>query len=102
MNFINLTPHTLILCGRELAPAGLARCNEYSRQIGEVDGVPLVERGHAGVEGLPSPAPDTLYIVSMLVRLSLPHRDDLASPGYLERDESGRIIGARCLVMTAR
>lgn len=102
MVFVNLTPHTLILCGRELAPAGLARCNEYSRQVGEVDGVPIVERGQAGVEGLPPPAPDTLFIVSMLVRISLPHRTDLASPGYLERDEHGKIVGARCLVMTAR
>jgi len=41
----------------------------------------------------------TMYIVSALVRLALPGRDDLASPGELIRDDKGQPIGCKGLVI---
>ena len=48
------------------------------------------------ITGLPEPQPDTLYIVSALVRIRA-RRDDVISLGDLIRDDQGRITGAACL-----
>lgn len=68
MNLVNLTPHVL--------------------HVHAADGTVM-----GAVDGLPEPQPDTLLIVSALVRLAVPHRTDVVSSGSLVRDESGRPVG---------
>lgn len=99
VTFVNLTPHPVILAGQILPSAGQARCQEYTAATQAVDGVLLIRRGYTSVEGLPGPKPGTIYIVSMLVRMVLPRRLDLASPGQVERDERGQVTAAHSLVL---
>lgn len=100
MQIINLTPHAIHLPDRTIEPSGqLARCSEVSSPVWTFDGIDLITRSYGAVSGLPDPQPQTLYIVSMLVRQALPERSDIASPGDLVRDESGAIVGAKNLVV---
>lgn len=46
------------------------------------------------------PEATTVYVVSALVRLALPYRRDLASPGPLVRDADGQPVGCRGLEVT--
>lgn len=97
---INLTPHVIHLPGMFIEPSGLApRCTEVSAPRGSFAGVELIAREYGQVESMPAPVEDVLYIVSLLVRQALPDRKDIASPGDLIRDESGKIIGAQNLVV---
>lgn len=97
---VNLTQHAINLPDRSIEPSGtVARCAEVTAEAGAFDGVSLVRRSYGAVSDLPDPQPNTLYIVSMLVRLACPNRTDLASPGDLVRDEAGKIIGCQNLVV---
>lgn len=98
--FKNYTPHTINIVGHfsidpELQPA---RCHVESHFAGTHQGVPLVKSTFGRVSGLPDPEPGVLLIVSMVVRSACPDRIDLVSPGDLERDEEGRVIGCKNLV----
>ena len=105
MNLVNLTPHaiTLLEAGcdyRVLAPSGqVARCSTSSVQVGVFDDVPLFRTVGGAVTGLPDPQSDTMYIVSALVRLAVPDRTDVASPGELVRNADGQPIGCHGLVV---
>ena len=101
MKFVNLTPHTLNILDPSaaevltLAPSGAVARVHISREVlGHADGVPLFIAKPGDVENLPHPAPDTLYIVSGMVRSAVPHRTDVFSPGALVRDDAGRPVGA--------
>jgi len=100
-NFVNLTPHTINVVGdvaMAIAPSGtLARCQEVSTPVGNIDGVPLVSKTFGAVEGLPEAQDGTIYIVSALVLAALKGsgRTDVVCPGDPVRDEAGRIIGCR-------
>lgn len=97
---INLTPHAIHLPGITLPPAAApARCSEVTAPVGEFAGVPLVRKTYGVVIGLPDPQPDTLYVVSLMVRAACPERSDLASPGDLLRDSEGKVTGAANLVV---
>lgn len=102
---INLTPHVINLLpdGRDpiiLHPGDQpARCSEITSNDGIASGVPLVRKEYGAVTGLPEPEDGVLYVVSALVRMALPERKDLASPGDLVRDESGKPVGCRNLVV---
>ena len=95
MEFINLTPHGInIIQKRFIEPSGtVARCTEITENAGRAGGVPLIYRHYSDVEGLPEPKNDVMYIVSHMVRVALPERKDLVSPGNLLRDCDGNIIG---------
>lgn len=117
MNVINLTPHAINIYQDDLAgpelqatvePSGqVARCKVEKREVGEISfvngtdartsnwavGVKLYETVFGKVDGLPAPAENTIYIVSMLVRQAVPNRPDLYSPGELLRNEAGQPIG---------
>lgn len=103
--FINLTPHEInVYDGDILAvtipPSGqVARVSERATKAGEVDGVTLYTTQRGDVAALPEPAANTLYIVSAQVRLALPERADLVSPGQLVRDANGQPIGCVGLVV---
>lgn len=97
---LNLTPHVIRLPGLTLQPTGIIpRCVEESISLGSFAGVELVARKYGQVTDLPEPRQGVLLIVSMLVRLAHPEREDLASPGDLVRDGEGRILGAKNLVV---
>ena len=110
MALVNLTPHALsLVVGSEtvtVPPSGtVARVTVTRESAGTVivDGVqvPLYRTTYGAVEGLPAPAPDTLYVVSSLVAAAARDRRDLVVPDDLVRDEQGRVIGARGLAFPA-
>jgi hypothetical protein len=101
---VNLTPHTVVLSLNDTTvtfpPSGsVARCREITHREGTHDYVPLVRVKYGPVEGLPAPVGGTLYIVSELVRMAMPHRLDLASPGEQVRDSEGKVTGCKSLVI---
>mgnify|MGYP001398705579 FL=1 len=110
MKIINLTPHALNVLTDSgtvtIPPSGtVARVTVTRESAGTVtvDGVqvPLYRTTYGAVEGLPAPAPDTLYVVSSLVAAAARDRRDLVVPDDLVRDEQGRVIGARGLAFPA-
>lgn len=106
MKFVNLTPHEVRVFLEEgvstrLAPSGqIARVLATTSDAGHFGNVPLVKTSFGEVSGLPDSEKGTLYIVSAMVRMALPSRKDLASPGDLVRDESGNVIGCRNLIVS--
>lgn len=106
MEFRNLTPHTINIVDGEgnevlsISPSGDIARVAVSNQLVETDlGIEIFRAEYGEVEGLPAPKADMVYIVSMLVRERVPERSDVFSPGLLVRDDSGRPIGCRGLVM---
>ncbi len=98
MNIINLTPHKINLCGKEIPSAGLARCESVVEKIAEIDGVKINRRSFGAVYGLPEPQEDTIYIVSAIVAQAVADkRDDVYIVDETIRDEAGRIIGCNAL-----
>ena len=100
----NLTPHTLNLFDlggnpvAEIPPSGeIARVKALREQIGDYERVPLFTTIFGEVDGLPAPKPNTIYVVSGLVRAAVPSRGDVFSPGELVRDDGGKVIGAKGL-----
>lgn len=109
MEFINLTPHPLVIRTqdgeRTIAPSGVvARVSTTpGERLPDADGVELYTAPRWGeVEGLPDPAPGTIYIVSALVAARA-GREDVYSPGTGPadepvRDDHGRIVAVTRLV----
>ena len=75
----------------------IARLAEESERVGSADGVPLSRVSYGKPVNLPDPEPDTLLIVSILVKSAVPERTDLVVPVELVRDTEGHIIGCRAL-----
>jgi hypothetical protein len=102
MNFINLCPHTINIQGHTpIPPSGtVARCSEITFPGQYVDGIQVVTKSYGEVYDLPAPQSDTFYIVSMMIRLALPNRHDLLSPGDAIREPlTGQITGVTNLVI---
>lgn len=103
---VNLTPHALnIYDGSEivaaLPPSGqVARVSMETRRLPVTDGdVPFYKIQAGDVTGLPAPISGTVFVVSALVRLAVPDREDVASPGDLVRNEAGQPVGCQGLVL---
>jgi hypothetical protein len=99
-NLINLTPHVINVLHADgsiqnIPSSGLARCAEQRIIVGSIDGIDLYTVSYGEVSGLPEQTKDTYFIVSMPVRLALPTRKDLLSPGELVRDTEGKPIGCK-------
>jgi hypothetical protein len=97
---VNLTPHVINVLHADgsisnISSSGLARCAEQRTVVGSVNGIDLYEVAYGDVSGLPEQVEDTYFIVSMPVRLALPWRLDLLSPGELVRDNEGKPIGCK-------
>jgi hypothetical protein len=99
----NLTPHAvsvLTSTGKfvrfepEEQPA---RITEKFRDVGSHSGVSFKTVSHGEVINLPDPEPETVLIVSSIVRDSELRRMDLVSPAEFVRDKEGRILAAKCL-----
>ena len=108
MNIINLTPHAVNINERTFPPSGtVARCQEVSCPYANINDLELITRQYGKVELLNQEKqvlpfevdPNTLYIVSAMVRLALPQYNNLASPGDLIRDSNGQIVGCKNLVV---
>jgi len=106
MKIVNLTPHSLniLVDGKDIVvqPSGtIARAATVRKQMGSIsiDGVdvPINKTVFGDISGLPDPAPDTIYVVSMLVAQAVPNRDDVYIVDDIVRDDQGRIIGAKAL-----
>jgi len=102
---VNCTPHSIsVVHGdetTEYAPSGIiARATELRVSCGTLLGVPVDRVTYGDVINLPDSVPGTWYIVSALVRLALPTRVDLVSPGTLLRDSNGVVIGCASFICT--
>lgn len=96
MKVVNLTPHTIneVTTGTSYPPSGqVARVAQVTVKAGEHDGVPMYKSTFGKVEGLPEPEEGTIYIVSAMALNGVVGRDDVVSPGNLERDENGQPVG---------
>lgn len=106
-NIINLTPHCINIYdvdGNEVMKfesMGIARADSFETIVGELNGIPVVEMSYGNPIGLPDPADDTAYIVSMLTIQAAVQvgrtTSDLYTTADLVRNDKGQIIGCRKL-----
>ena len=75
----------------------VVRLRETNEHIGEADGITISRTTYGEAVDLPEEDPDTLLIVSVLVKSALPERHDLVVPVELVRDDEGHIVGCRSL-----
>lgn len=88
MKLVNTTPHTIRLLKPdgeilEIPPSGLVvRVDASTEHVGAVEGVPMIRTRFGAIQGLPAPAPDTLYITSTIVAQAAASagRADVAAP----------------------
>ncbi len=106
MKLVNLTPHKVRIFDDEgnlvleIQPSGqVARVDTQQVKVGSVGDVPIFATESGPVSDLPDTGEEALYIVSALVRLAVPERADVASPGTLLRDENGQPTGCIGLVV---
>lgn len=103
MNFTfkNLTPHAINIVKDNTVVKSIPhdpndqipRCPTTSNQIFTDSEIPLYHTVFGDVENLPDQIPNTILIVSALVRTQLPTRMDLVSPSQLVRNNAGVVIG---------
>jgi hypothetical protein len=104
MNIINLTPHNVnVITGNGVMityPKSntVARVSQTNTLININNGISFFKTVYGDVENLPNSSPDTLYIVSALVKAQA-NRSDLISPADLVRDADGNIIGCKGFIM---
>lgn len=105
VDFINLTPHALSLMLPNgsvvtIPPSGtVARVGTEEVLIGEVGGIPLVERRFGAVEGLPEEGVPCL--VSALVAGAVPGRAGVYAPDTgvsAVRNDKGHVVAVTRLV----
>jgi len=114
VHLVNMTPHEITLVGENgeivlrIPPSGtVARCREEIEDCGTVTAGPwgpavrIYRRRLGEIEGLPEPEFRTIYITSALVAHAAwaLGRRDVVHPGELVRDEQGRVVGCRGLVV---
>lgn len=104
---VNLTAHTInvFLEEKEISfpSQGLARVKTEEKEIGRINGIPVIKTVYTTVEGLPDAQEDTVYLVSTLVLQALKangiNRPDCLAPNTglsgAIRDEQGRIVGVK-------
>ena len=107
MQLVNLTPHPITIVMPDatvftIKPDGtLARVAAIKTPLPPANGIPVNATSYGVVVGLPRPNDGVGYIVSALVRLAVPHRTDIYSPGELVRDASNQVVGCRSLEANA-
>jgi len=112
MRLINLTPHAInVLCADGSAAvipstAPPARCEESRADFGTMTDdagrvIRIIELRRGQVYDLPPVAPHTRYIVSALVALAKPNRNDLLVVDEIVRNGNRQVIGCRALAYLA-
>ena len=109
---VNLTPHTINLCGEDgsvkmsINPSEkIARVSQDTQVVDQIisDGIGVIvtETVFGQVENLPEPKEGVIYLVSRLVKSRVPHRNDVLVPDTSSesavRDSEGRIVGVKRL-----
>jgi hypothetical protein len=97
---INLTPHMINIEGQDPIPSeGIARCQEISKIVDNINGIDIIEKSFGELIDLPAPRKDTIFVVSIIAANAAKKagRVDCFVPGEQIRDESGRIIGCKNL-----
>lgn len=86
MTIINLTPHKIAFAnGLVIEPSGtVARCSLGWNQVGDANGIPVVQAAVGDITGLPDPQPGTFYVASRIVAENA-HRPDVLCPAETER-----------------
>lgn len=107
MNLINLTPHAIVIAPSgdvgapdtiTVQPSGtVARLVPTQNLVRHIFGAPVHLTRFQDVVNLPDPAPQTVYLVSILVQLHLGHtRPDVMGPdtndGRVIRNDRGQIV----------
>ena len=107
VKIINLTPHPIKILGAgengedlEIPSTGILRVAESTKKISELKHkefrIPIYEIEYSGLKEPPR-VPGTIYIVSSVVAMAAPHRDDFYIVTKPVRDSEGRIIGCKGL-----
>lgn len=113
VTLVNLTPHAVSLIVGDggsvtIPPSGIVcRAASTSKDIAAIETgvglIPVRRIEYGRPEGLPAPAPNTVYIVSALaaqaIRAYHPERDDVVVVADAVRDEAGRVVGAKALAV---
>lgn len=95
MQFVNLTPHAVVLNnGKSFPTSGMvARVLSFWGKMDENGIMPIC---WSNVENLPEPIEGTIFIVSAIVAARVTHRSDIVAPATghkdCKRDERGQII----------
>ncbi len=108
MQVINKTPHPLVLVvddgatltiAPSLPPARVTTSQDVvdTLLVAGID-IPVITMTTGSVIDLPDPAPDTIYVVSAVVRSAVADRKDVYSPGDLKRDPQGNVVGCSSLI----
>lgn len=104
VKFVNLTLHDIAIrvnddVERVIPPSGqTAYVAIEESNAPTIDGVPVIVARTGDIVGLPDPAPDTIYVVSMPTAQAA-RRPDVVSPdtGPTAVREAGRIVAVRRL-----
>jgi len=106
---INLTPHTVNICNdegavvRSFPSKGIARATQISEPAGSLDGIELTRMTFGETYDLPSPAPDTYYVVSVITASAAKDQgrstDDLLITADPVRDDNGKILGCKSFAL---
>ncbi len=105
MNFVNLTPHNIIVEDKngkeiEIKPTGVvARVSTTQNLINIIEGIEIFETQFGEVD-LPEPKADTIYVVSAMVLSAVKNtRNDVFAPNTSKanRNELGHITSVRGL-----
>lgn len=103
---VNLTGHTINIynCNGVLTKVippdpvyPVCRVNDKKTITKTVCGVPFWESTYPSLSNLPSPEPNTYFIVSRMVAYATEPRDDLLVIDMQVKDDNGRTIGCRGL-----
>ena len=101
----NLTPHLITMVNAEgkvlrtFPSEGIARATQSNIQVGDLDGIPVMETSFGKTIDLPEFQEDTFLIVSVITANAAKANGrttcDLLLTTDTVRDESGRIVGCR-------
>ena len=95
---INLTPHEITLCGERLPSSGVARVTTTTKQVAEINGIPVNKVSFGQIIGLPEAQENTIYIVSKIVAEAVKgQREDVYIVDKTVRNEQGQIVGCEAL-----
>jgi hypothetical protein len=92
---INLTPHIINIEGQDpIESSGVCRCKEEIEEVGEINGIKIINKSFGEVEGLPEEQEGIIYIVSLPIAQAVKgKRKDCFIPGEIVRDNEGKIVG---------
>lgn len=105
VTIINLTHHTVTFYASDgetilktVPSSGIARVAQIPEIIGELNGIPVCKISYSDVDGLPDPAPNTIYIVSAPVAQAAYNRNDLYIVNDIVRNLDRKIPSYKGLV----